>query len=113
MLSCESFKLFKNTYFLEDLRTVCSETRLRRSFFKDVARLTARKLLAKKESVRKRVSHRYFSGLFIKPGIQEQGMEYGDLWGMFNRIPRDVTILTFRGILKQIPGNVVEDSEEY
>ena len=41
-------------------------------------------------------------------------------WGMVNRIPGnlledsgDVIILTFRGILKQIPENVDEDSEEY
>ena len=43
--SCEFCKLFKNTYFLEDLRTACSETPVRRSFFKNVASLTAWKLL--------------------------------------------------------------------
>ena len=43
--SCEFCKLFKNTYFLEDLQTACSETPLRRSFFKNVASLTAWKLL--------------------------------------------------------------------
>ena len=41
------------------------------------------------------------------------------MWGMFTRIPGNVTILTFRGMfqripemLKKIPGNVQEDSGE-
>ena len=57
MLSCEFCKLFKNTYFLEDLQTACSETPVRGSFFKKVASLTAWKLL----TVLERNSHRYFS----------------------------------------------------
>ena len=62
MLSCEFCKLFKNTYFLKDLQTACSETPLRMSFFKNAASLKAWKLL----SFRKRVSHRYFSVNFEK-----------------------------------------------
>ena len=37
---CESFKLFKNTYFLEDLETTSSEKLIRGSFFNKVASLT-------------------------------------------------------------------------
>ena len=39
-----------------------------------------------------------------------QGMR--GTWGMFTRIPGNVIILTFRGMLKQILGNVEEDSGE-
>ena len=62
MLSCEFCKLFKNTYFLEDLQTACSETPVRGSFFKKVASLAAWKLL----TVLERDSHRHFSVNFEK-----------------------------------------------
>ena len=39
-----------------------------------------------------------------------QGMR--GTWGMFTRIPGNVIILTFRGMLKQILGNFEEDSGE-
>ena len=39
--SCEFCKLFKNTYFLEDLQTACSDTPVMGSFFKKVVSLTA------------------------------------------------------------------------
>ena len=55
MLSCEFCELFKNTYFLEDLQTACSQTPVRESFFNKVASLTSLKI------VRKRLLHRYFS----------------------------------------------------
>ena len=60
--SCEFCKLFKNTYFLEDLQTACSDTPVRGSFFKKVVSLTAWKLL----TVLERHSHRYFSVNFEK-----------------------------------------------
>ena len=62
MLSSKFCKLFKNTYFLEDLQTAYSENPVRGSFFKKVASLTAWKLLA----VLERDSHRYFSVNFDK-----------------------------------------------
>ena len=34
------------------------------------------------------------------------------MWGMFTRIPGNVTILIFRGMFQRIPGNVEEDSGE-
>ena len=37
-----------------------------------------------------------------------QGMR--GMQGMFTRNPRNVTILTFRGIFQRIPGNVRKDS---
>ena len=57
--------------------------------------------------------------LFIKPGIQERGTECGErgecslgFQGISQRILGNVIILTFRGMLKKIPGNVEEDSGE-
>ena len=41
VLFCEICKLFKNTYFLEDLETACSQTLVRGSFFNKVASLMA------------------------------------------------------------------------
>ena len=61
-------------------------------------------------------------GLFIKPGIQERGTEYGEcstrFRGMFNKIPGNVQqdsgecSTRFRGMLKKIPRNVRKDSRE-
>ena len=39
-------------------------------------------------------------GLFIKPGIQERGMEYGECE------ERGECSLGFQGMFKKIPGNV-------
>ena len=39
-------KLFKNTYFLEDLQTACFQTPVRGSFFNKVASLVVWKILA-------------------------------------------------------------------
>ena len=60
--------------------------------------------------------------LFIKPGIQERGTECGEcrergecslgFRGISWRIPGNVIILTFWGMLKKILGNVEEDSGE-
>ena len=65
--------------------------------------------------------------LFIKPGIQERGMECeecAERGGMFTRIPGNVIILTFqgmsqkkcsrrfRGMFNKILGNVWRDSGE-
>ena len=63
MLSSEFCKLFKNTYFLEDLQTACSETPLIRSFFKKCCKLDGVKTF---NSVRKILSHKYFSVNFEK-----------------------------------------------
>ena len=41
VFSREFSELFKNTYFVEDLRTAGSETPVRGSFFNKVASLTA------------------------------------------------------------------------
>ena len=62
VFSCEICKIFRNSYFPEDLQTACSETPMRGSFFKKVASLTAWKLL----TVLERDSHRYFSLNFEK-----------------------------------------------
>ena len=66
-----------------------------------------------------------FEGLFIKPEIQERGTECGEcgeygereeyligFWGISKRIPGNVIILTFRGMLQKILGKVQEDSGE-
>ena len=60
--------------------------------------------------------------LFIKPGIQERGMECGECGerrecslgfrGISQRIPANVIILKFRGIFEEIPENVRKDSGE-
>ena len=54
--------------------------------------------------------------------IQERGRECGEceergecsleFWGISYRIPGNVVILLFRGMLKKIPGNVPNDSGE-
>ena len=41
VISCEFCEFFKNTYFVENLRTAGSETPVRRFLFKKVASLTA------------------------------------------------------------------------
>ena len=38
MFSCEFVKLFKNTYFVDDLQTADSQTPVRESLFNNVAR---------------------------------------------------------------------------
>ena len=57
--------------------------------------------------------------LFIKPGIQDRGTEYGEGGGcslgfrrISWRIPGNVIILTFQGMFKNIPGNVSKNSGE-
>ena len=45
VLSCEFCKLFKNTYFLDNLQTACSQSPVIGSVFKKVANLTAWKRL--------------------------------------------------------------------
>ena len=45
VLSCEFCKLFKNTYFLDNLQTACSQSSVIGSVFKKVASLTAWKRL--------------------------------------------------------------------
>ena len=60
--------------------------------------------------------------LFIKPGIQERGTECRECGergkcslgfrGISQRIPGNVIILTFWGMLTKVPGNVEEDSRE-
>ena len=59
-----------------------------------------------------------FNRLFIKSEIQERGTEYRECkergkCSLGKKIPGNVVILTFRGMLKKIPGNVQEDSGGY
>ena len=60
--------------------------------------------------------------LFLKPGMQERGTECGECGergecllgfrGISKRIPGNVIILTFPGMIKKIPRNVRRDSGE-
>ena len=58
-----------------------------------------------------------FNRLFIKSEIQERGTECRECkergkCSLGKKISGNVVILTFRGMLKNIPGNVQEDSGE-